>query len=100
MAAFHHEPNVVDDSERPETIGRNARYGLILFSIYLVLYGGFVLTNAFAPEVMGKIAFRGVNVAIVSGFALIAIAFLLALIYGWLCRAEVPSNGDVEEPRA
>lgn len=65
---------------------RNARYGLILFFVYLVLYGGFVLINAFTPETMEATPFGGINLAILYGFALIVAAFLLALVYGFLCR--------------
>jgi uncharacterized membrane protein (DUF485 family) len=64
----------------------NARLGLILFVIYLALYGGFVGLAAFAPDVMERTPAAGVNLAIWYGFGLIAAAILLALIYGWLCR--------------
>ena len=85
MADFGHGPNVAENSESPGTMRRNARSGLILFMVYLALYGGFVLLNAFAPEKMEQKVFAGVNLAIVYGFVLIAAAFLLALLYGWLC---------------
>jgi uncharacterized membrane protein (DUF485 family) len=65
---------------------RNARIGLILFFIYLALYAGFVGLAAFAPQVMEKRPLAGVNLAIWYGFALIFAAFVLALVYGWLCR--------------
>ncbi|MCA9087429.1 MAG: DUF485 domain-containing protein [Planctomycetaceae bacterium] len=71
---------------------RNARLGLILFGIYLVIYGSFVLINAFAPNLMESTPFAGVNVAILFGFALIIVAFLLSLLYGWLCST--PSTTD------
>ena len=37
--------------EPPDTAtqARNARYGLALFFLYLAVYAGFVLLNAFAP---------------------------------------------------
>ena len=66
---------------------RNSRIGLILFGIYLLLYGGFVFLNAFWPESMEAIPVAGVNLAIVFGFGLILAAFALALVYGFLCRA-------------
>ena len=66
----------------------NTRLGLFLFGIYLVLYLGFVLINAFDADVMDTIAFAGLNLAIVYGFALIVIALVLALIYGVMCRSE------------
>lgn len=66
---------------------RSSRYGLILFGIYLALYGGFVSLNAFAPSLMEGILFAGINVAVGYGIGLIVAALALALLYGWLCRA-------------
>jgi uncharacterized membrane protein (DUF485 family) len=73
---------------------RNTRQGLVLFFVYLVLYGGFVLINAFAPETMEKTPLAGVNLAILSGFGLILAAFLLAVIYGLLCRGRSDEEGE------
>jgi len=70
-----------------QTAPRNARYGLILFCIYLIVYAGFVLINAFWPATMASVAFAGLNLAIVYGFGLIVLALILAAIYGWLCRS-------------
>lgn len=67
---------------------RNARIGLVLFAVYLLLYGGFVLLAAFSPKTMERTPAAGVNLAVWYGFGLIVGAFLLALLYGWLCRAE------------
>lgn len=64
----------------------NARVGLVLFIIYLVLYGGFVLLNAFATETMEWTPVAGVNLAILYGFGLIVAALLLAVLYGLLCK--------------
>jgi uncharacterized membrane protein (DUF485 family) len=66
----------------------NARYGLWLFGVYVALYGGFMGLNAFAPEVMSKSPFGGVNLAIIYGLGLIVAAFVLALVYTLLCRRE------------
>jgi len=67
---------------------RNARIGLKLFCVYLLLYGGFVGINSFSPETMEKTPFAGVNLAIWYGMALIIGAFILALIYGVVCDPE------------
>jgi len=64
---------------------RNARIGIVLFLVYLALYGGFVFLNAFATDVMESTPVAGVNLAILYGFGLIIMALILALIYGWLC---------------
>jgi uncharacterized membrane protein (DUF485 family) len=73
---------------------RNARIGLILFFVYLAFYGGFVLLAAFSPATMEWLPWSGVNLAIWYGFALIAGALLLALLYGFLCR----SSDEPSEP--
>ena len=65
---------------------RNARIGLILFGVYCLFYGGFVVLNAFSPGTMEQTPIAGVNLAILYGFALIIVAFVLALLYGVLCR--------------
>jgi uncharacterized membrane protein (DUF485 family) len=64
----------------------NARLGLALFVVYLLLYGGFVALAAFAPEWMERTPLAGVNLAVWYGFGLIVAALVLALIYGWACR--------------
>ncbi len=72
---------------------RNAQIGLVLFLIYLVLYGGFVLLNAFAPSTMEWRPIAGINLAILYGTGLILVAFVEAILYGWLCRASgTPSS--------
>jgi uncharacterized membrane protein (DUF485 family) len=95
MADLDHGTDKPDDSESKETIARNTRLGLILFFIYLVFYASFVLINTFASDVMERVTFAGLNLAITYGFTLIILALILALIYGWLCRApETSGRGD------
>ncbi len=81
------------DSASPER-QFNTRLGLALFAVYLVLYLGFVLINAFAADRMDTIVLAGLNLAIVYGFALIVFAFVLAMIYGTLCRTERPPQKE------
>ena len=81
--------NEYDESHpdhHPQTISRNARNGLILFAIYVVLYVGFMLLNTFSAERMQKPVLLGVNLAIVYGVGLIVAALILALVYMALCR--------------
>lgn len=72
----------------------NARVGLILFAVYLSLYGGFIGLSAFAREAMARpVPFvGGVNLAVVYGFVLIVMAFVLAIVYMFLCKPE-PQTG-------
>ncbi len=65
----------------------NSRIGLVLFALYLLLYGGFVFLSAFSPETMERTPLAGVNLAILYGFGLIIVALMLALLYGWLCKS-------------
>jgi uncharacterized membrane protein (DUF485 family) len=88
MAGFDSVPNAPHDARDHATADRNARYGLVLFTIYLIVYGGFVVLSAFWPGLMGRVVFAGLNFAIVYGFGLIVIALVLAAVYGWLCRAQ------------
>lgn len=60
----------------------NARIGLILFTLYLAFYLGFVLINAFRAEWMDRVIIAGLNLAVVYGFALIGVAIVLAFVYG------------------
>jgi uncharacterized membrane protein (DUF485 family) len=85
----HHGPR---EQEGTQTITRNARYGMLLFVVYLLLYGGFMLINAFDSSIMERIVWRGVNLAILYGFGLILAAVALALVYGWLCRQPAASD--------
>jgi uncharacterized membrane protein (DUF485 family) len=79
---------------------RNARVGLVLFCVYLVLYGGFVLLNAFSPTTMEATPIAGINLAILYGFGLIVAAIVLALLYGFLCRVEVPRDARASATRS
>ena len=74
----------------PDTVfaSRNARYGLILFTAYLILYAGFMYLAAFRPDVMASTPFGGTNLAILYGIALIVAAIVLSLVYMVLCRGQ------------
>jgi uncharacterized membrane protein (DUF485 family) len=80
------------EQESQSLSARRARYGLIFFAFYLVLYGAFVLLNAFAPGLM-EITLGGVNLAVLFGLVLIGAAFVLALLYDWLCRVLAARDG-------
>lgn len=70
----------------------NSKIGLTLFGLYLLVYSAFVLLNAFSPTTMEALPIAGVNLAILYGFALIVLAFVLAAVYGWYCRAVAANN--------
>lgn len=75
-------------------MSRNARLGLVLFFVYLALYGGFVFLNAFAPKTMEWTPVGGINLAILYGFGLIIAALVMSLLYGALAVDEPPRTGS------
>ena len=86
------------DDDHPEISARNARYGLLLFAVYVALYAGFMGLSAFEPQLMSRTPFGGVNLAIIYGFGLIVAALVLALVYVFLCR-RTNAAGDAPMPR-
>lgn len=75
----------------------NARLGLWLFGLYVVLYAAYVFVNAFSPDTMERTPWLGVNVAVWSGFGLIVAAILMALVYGLLCRPGDSNDQEASE---
>lgn len=89
-AGHEPDPQHADHEDNCElTSLRNARYGVWLFLVYLLLYAGFMAVSAFAPGAMNTPVFMGVNLAVCYGFALIGAALVLALMYVYLCRNRV-----------
>ncbi|HEX8524721.1 MAG TPA: DUF485 domain-containing protein [Tepidisphaeraceae bacterium] len=80
------ESDASDSSQRGPVERHNARIGMALFLIYVLLYAGFMGLSAFAPQVMSQTAVGGANVAIIYGLGLILAAVVLALIYTVVCR--------------
>ena len=73
------------------------RLGIRMFLFYLAFYGLFVGINVFRPTWMGRVIWRGLNVATVYGFSLIIIALLQALVYDALCRRREAAMRKVTE---
>ncbi len=73
----------------------NARLGLLLFAVYVVAYGSFMMLAAFYPTIMALRPLGGVNLAIIYGMGLIAGAFALALVYLQFARGGQITDGEV-----
>ena len=78
---------------------RSSGLGLILFTVYLLFYGGFVFINAFDPASMEKTPFAGLNLAVLYGFALIIGAVVLSAIYGVMCGDASGSGSERKGPK-
>ena len=62
------------------------RIGLWMFTLYTLIYAGFVGINIVKPSVMAS-TFGGLNLAVIYGIGLIVFAFVLAMIYNHFCTA-------------
>jgi uncharacterized membrane protein (DUF485 family) len=102
MPGLDHGPAANATFDSPATSARNARVGMVLFVLYLLVYGGFVAINAFWPDVMSDVQIGGVNLPVSYGLGLIGLALVLALIYAWLCRhpAQEPAGSSVRKDSA
>jgi len=89
MHDIHHER----EREHPATVAYNTRLGLGLFALYLLMYVGYVGISTYAPAMMASQPFGGVNLAIIYGFALIAAALVLAVIYLVACKPTPVDGG-------
>jgi uncharacterized membrane protein (DUF485 family) len=81
-----HEPSAHQEHHDPVALAYNTRLGLWLFALYFVAFAAFVVINAATPQWMDRVIVAGLNQAIVYGFALIAGAFVLAIVYACLCK--------------
>lgn len=88
-----HEPAAVHAVDQAAAYKK--RLGLIMLAVYGVIYLVFILINVVKPRIMGTIVVGGLNLAIIYGFALIVIAFILAVAYNWACtRHEKSFEGE------
>jgi uncharacterized membrane protein (DUF485 family) len=72
--------------------GYKTRIGIWMFTLYTLIYAGFITINTVKPTLM-EVTFGGLNLAMIYGIGLIVFAFILALIYNNLCtKAEIRLN--------
>jgi uncharacterized membrane protein (DUF485 family) len=81
MSEHHDRPH-----DHSQATTQQTRYGLMLFFVYVILYGLFVGLSAFRPDLMSRRPFGGVNLAVIYGLGLIIAAIVLALIYMMICK--------------
>ncbi|MBP2169379.1 uncharacterized membrane protein (DUF485 family) [Erwinia toletana] len=81
----------IENSARfKELVRKRQAFALLLSVIMLVLYVGFILLIAFAPNWLGTPLYEGTNVTrgIPIGVGLIVISFVLTAIYVWRANGE------------
>lgn len=79
-----------------KAIAYKTRTGVYLFIIYVLVYIGFIAINVVSPKTMGMKIFAGLNLAVVYGFGLIVLAFVMGLIYDYLCTKKENELNDNE----
>jgi uncharacterized membrane protein (DUF485 family) len=94
MVGLDHGATGPAEDEDPQVVARHARLGLRLFLAYCALYAGFMLLNVLGYDWLALRLWRGINLAVLSGFGLIAAAMVVALIYAWLCRQPKQGHGE------
>jgi len=62
------------------------KIGISMFTVYTLVYFGFVVINAVNPGLMQKTVL-GQTLAVTYGFGLLFLALVLAVIYNYLCTA-------------
>jgi uncharacterized membrane protein (DUF485 family) len=81
-----HEPAAPSGPDR--ATGYKMRLGVWMFIPYALIYAGFVFINLVKPVLMEETVVFGLNLAVVYGFGLIALALVLALIYNHACARQ------------
>jgi uncharacterized membrane protein (DUF485 family) len=64
------------------------RLGVRMFIPYALIYAGFVFINLYRPVLMERKVLLGMNLAVVYGFGLIALALVMALFYNYYCARQ------------
>lgn len=80
-----------------KAIGYKSKIGVYLFIVYVLVYVGFIAINVASPETMATKIFAGQNLAVVYGFFLIFLAFIMGLIYDYLCTKKENELNEMED---
>jgi uncharacterized membrane protein (DUF485 family) len=73
---------------------RKTKLGLILVSVYGLVYFTFVFIGIFYTEFLSITLFGGLSLAVVYGFGIIILAIVMGFIYSLACtRMEDQMNG-------
>ncbi len=82
---------------KPPAVSHKRRLGVILFLVYALIYTAFVAVNLADPALMDATFFAGLNVAVIYGFGLIVLAFILAIAYNRASRRHEAAFGGSQE---
>lgn len=80
-----HGQNSVEEEDEA-VVKRRSRIGLILLSVYSLLYFFFIIAYSFFSQQLSSVEIAGLPFSILYGFLLMAGAMVIASLYGWLCK--------------
>lgn len=78
-----HEPAVTLGADYASK--KKSRLGMILFVIYALLYGAFVIIGISHTHLLGIKVIAGLNLAVVYGMGLIVLAAVMGYFYSMIC---------------
>jgi uncharacterized membrane protein (DUF485 family) len=85
---MHHSKNEVE-TESEADIDRRKRIGLMLLAVFSVVYFGFIALCTFANRWFASVEYQGVPATVWYGFGLMALALVIAFVYGRWSRVRV-----------
>lgn len=81
-----------------KAIAYKTKLGVQLFIVYVLVYVGFIAINVASPPTMAIEILAGQNLAVVYGFGLIILAFVMGIIYDYFCtQKENELNDNMED---
>jgi uncharacterized membrane protein (DUF485 family) len=73
-----------------------SKLGLIMFAVFTPIYLAFVVISVVSPSFMATDV-GSLNLSIVSGFGIIILAVILAIVYNMLCSAREKDDNTEED---
>ena len=80
-----------------KAIAYKTKLGVYLFIVYVLVYIGFIAINVVSPPTMAIKVFAGQNLAVVYGFGLILLAFVMGIIYDYFCTKKEIELNEMED---
>jgi uncharacterized membrane protein (DUF485 family) len=78
-----HEPAVLLGADHASK--KKSKLGMILFVVYALLYGTFVIIGISHTHLLGVKVLAGLNLAVVYGMGLIVLAAVMGYFYSMIC---------------
>ena len=91
---MEHEP--ASELKEDKSVGFKTKLGLIMITVYTVVYFTFIIIAVANPQLMAK-DIGSLNLAIAYGFGIIILAIIQALIYNFACSRREKKHEDADK---